>query len=178
MTSQISDITSTSTFFDLVLFLLSSLVTGPTFMSTSSLVLELWQFSFIRGWPEIWKSEIPPSEFCPISGDWGELWLLDLARMSLTQCYWMLPNSRVTAFTVFELLRENQLGGGGKITPPHPPRLGLNEIRNNSSISYWNLIPGNQTPTDLCTRYTSFSLLKDGNTWFQGTRENRQDITE
>ena len=32
----------------------------------------------------------------------------------------MLQNSRVTAFTVFELLRENQLKGGGvKLT--HPP---------------------------------------------------------
>ena len=30
----------------------------------------------------------------------------------------MLQNSSVTAFTVFELLRENQLGG--KITHPHP----------------------------------------------------------
>ena len=29
-------------FFDVVLFLLSSLVTGPSFMSISSLVLELW----------------------------------------------------------------------------------------------------------------------------------------
>ena len=26
----------------------------------------------------------------------------------------MLKNSRVTAFTVFELLRENKLGGGGR----------------------------------------------------------------
>ena len=42
--------------------------------------------------------------------------------MSLIGCYWMLQNSRVTAFIVFELLRENQRGGGGKITPP-PPRL-------------------------------------------------------
>ena len=35
----------------------------------------------------------------------------------------MLQNSRVTAFTVSELLRENQYkqGGGGKITPPPPP---------------------------------------------------------
>ena len=31
-------------FFDVVLFFLSSLVTGPSFMSISSLVLELWQF--------------------------------------------------------------------------------------------------------------------------------------
>ena len=69
-------------FFDVVLFLLSSLVTDPSFMLISSLVLELWQFSFIRDWPEIRKSEIPPSEFCPISGDWGELWIPNLARMS------------------------------------------------------------------------------------------------
>ena len=43
------------------------------FMSISSLALELWRFPFIRDWPEIQKSEIPPSEFCQISGDWSEL---------------------------------------------------------------------------------------------------------
>ena len=58
-----------------VLFLLSSLVTCPSLMSIWSLVLELWQFSFIKDWPEIRKSEISPSEFCPIPGDWGELWI-------------------------------------------------------------------------------------------------------
>ena len=88
MTSQFSDMTSTSNFFDVVLFLLSSLVTGPSFMSISSLVLELWQFSFIRDWPEILKSEIPTSNFCPISGDWGKLWTPNLARMSLIEFYW------------------------------------------------------------------------------------------
>ena len=118
MTSQLSDMTLTSTFFDVVLFLLSSLVTGRSFMSISSLVLELWQFSFIRDWPEIRKLEIPPSEFCPKSGDW----VPNLARMSLIECYWMLQNSRFAAFTVLELLRENQLGGS-KITLP--ARLGL-----------------------------------------------------
>ena len=92
MTSQFLDITSSSKFFDVVLFLLSILVTGPSFMSISSLVLELWQFPFIRDWPEIQKSEIPPSEFCPISGDWGELWIPNLARMSLIEFYWMLLN--------------------------------------------------------------------------------------
>ena len=34
----------------------------------------------------------------------------------------MMQNSRVTAYTVFELLRENQLGGGGP-----PSRLGLKQ---------------------------------------------------
>ena len=75
------------TFFDVVFFLLSSLVTGPSFKSISSLVLELWQFSFIRDWPEIRKSEIPLSEFCPISGDWVKLWIPNVAQMSLIECY-------------------------------------------------------------------------------------------
>ena len=48
MTSQCSDMKSSSNFF-VVLFLLLSLVNDPSFMSILSLVLELWQFfSFIR----------------------------------------------------------------------------------------------------------------------------------
>ena len=30
------------------------------------------------------------------------------AQMSLIKCYWILQNARVTAFTFFELLGENQ----------------------------------------------------------------------
>ena len=48
MGSQISDMTSSSVFFDVVFFLLSGLLTGPSFVSTSSLVLKLRQFFFIR----------------------------------------------------------------------------------------------------------------------------------
>ena len=69
MTSQFADMASSSIFFfDVNMFLLSSLVTYPGFMSVSLLVLELWQISFIGNWPEIWSLEIPPFEFCPISG--------------------------------------------------------------------------------------------------------------
>ena len=134
MTSHFSDMTSTWNFFDAVLFLFSILVTGPSFMSISSLVLELWQFSFIRDWAEIRKSEITPSEFCPISGDWGKLWIPNLARMFLIECYWMLQNSRVTAFTVFELWRENQLGD--KITP-RPTQIGVKNYPKGTSKAFW-----------------------------------------
>ena len=41
MTSQFPDMTSSSNFFDVAVFLLSSLVTGPSFMSITGLVLEL-----------------------------------------------------------------------------------------------------------------------------------------
>ena len=119
-------------FFDVVLFLLSNLVTGPSFISISSLVLELWQFSFIRDWREICKSEIHPSEFCPISRDWGELWIPNLARMSLIEYYWMLQDSRITAFTVFEILRENGFGGEG--ANYHPTRLGLSNAKCHTKI--------------------------------------------
>ena len=124
MTSQFSDMTSTSHFFDVVLFLLSSLVTSPSFMSILSLVLELWQFSFIRDWPEIRKSEILPSEFCLISGDWGNQGIPNLARTSLITFYWMLRNATITAVTVSELLRENQQEG--KFTSPPPNQIRVN----------------------------------------------------
>ena len=70
--------------------------------------------SIYKGWPEIRKSEIPPSEFCPISGNWVELGTTSLALTSPIKCYWMLQNTSVTAFTISALLRENQQEG--KIT--------------------------------------------------------------
>ena len=109
MTLQYADMTSTSKFLDVVMFLLSILVTWPIFTPISSLVLELWQFTFIRDWPEIRKSEILLSEFCPITGDWNKLGIPNLAQMSLMKYYEMLENARVAAFTISELLRENQL---------------------------------------------------------------------
>ena len=123
MTLQFSDMTSTSNFFDVVYFFLSILVTGPSFMSISSLVLELWQ----RDWPEIRKWEKQLCEFCPILEDWSELWIPNLTRMSLIEFLWMLQNPRVTAFTIFELLRENQLESAVKLSlpPKHTPILGL-----------------------------------------------------
>ena len=117
MTSQFSDMTSLLNFFDVVLFLLSSLDTGPSFISILSLVQGLWQFLFIMDWPEIRKSKIPPSEFGPISGDWGEKRIPNSAQTS----------ARVASFTVSELLRKN-LQGGVKLSPP--PRLGLRLVSN------------------------------------------------
>ena len=122
--SQFSDMTSSSSFFNVVSLLPSSLVTGSSFMSISSLVLELWQFSFIREWPEIQKLEIPPSKFWPIS----ELGMPNLTRLYLVKCYWMLQNIRVTAFTVSELLRENQQRG--RVTLPRPR---LNNLKNSKT---------------------------------------------
>ena len=85
MTSQFVDMTSsTGCFFYDTVTLLSSLVTGPSLMSI--LVLSLWQFSY-KWLTRNLELEIPFSEFCPVSGDWGQLgiglsditqWLLKL----------------------------------------------------------------------------------------------------
>ena len=63
--SQFADMTSWSFFYDVVMFFMSSLVTGPSFKSISLVsisLLELWQFLFIIDWPE----------FCPRYGDWDK----------------------------------------------------------------------------------------------------------
>ena len=65
----------------------------------------------MRDLPENHKLEIPPSEFFPISGDWGKLGKTNLARVFLMKWYLMLQNARVTVLTVSELLRENQQSG-------------------------------------------------------------------
>ena len=136
MTSKFSDMTSLLISFGIVLFHLSGLVAGLSFISISSPVLGLWQFSFTKEWPEIRKPEIFPSKFCPISRDWQELGNPNLPRMFAITCYWMLQNARLTAFTVSELLRENQQEGGegGGGTTHFPP----NEIRLKKQL-YWKL---------------------------------------
>ena len=94
-------------FFDVAMFLLPSLVTGPSFMSISLLVLGLWQLSFIKDWPDIRKLEIPLSEFWAISGYWGELRIPNLARMSAIKSYWIFKVPGLE-FRVSELSRKNQ----------------------------------------------------------------------
>ena len=133
MKSQFSDMASSWIFFDVALFLLLNLVTGPNFRLITSLILELWLFPYTRDWTEIRKLQIPLPEFCPISGDWGELGIQKLAQAFLIKsyyCYWMLQNTRTTAFTAFELLRENQQGGwcGCAVELPPPP-YPLSQIR-------------------------------------------------
>ena len=52
--------------------------------------------------------EITPSESCPISGDRDKLGISNLAGTSLMNSYLILQNTRFIAFTVSEILRENQ----------------------------------------------------------------------
>ena len=95
----------------------------------------------MTGNPEIKNT---PFKFYPIFGNWGELGIPNLARMSLIIYYWMLQNDRVTqgnSFYCFWVTKGKPTGGveGGKITPAlcQPPRLGLLESFLISTISSW-----------------------------------------
>ena len=110
MTSQFSDMASSSFFFEIILFLLSSLVTGPSLMPISSLVLKLRQFclnlslNLILVWilSDIWRLErVMDTKFCT---NVSNKMLLNAAKY---QCY-----------SVFELLRETNWRV--KLIPPSP----------------------------------------------------------
>ena len=82
---------------------------------------ELWQFSFLREIDQ--KSGNRKYHHLSFAQylETGRVRDTKLVRMSLMKCHGMLQNARVTAFTISELLRENQQGRV-KITPP---RLGV-----------------------------------------------------
>ena len=103
-------------FFGVLLILLSSVITGPSFMSILSMVLELWQFSFTRNWPETQK--IPP--VWVLLNIWVDLGIPTLAQMSLIKCQCLLQIDRVTTLTISELIRVTQhrtIGGGINYQP-------------------------------------------------------------
>ena len=119
---QFSDMTSSSDFFGNVLLLLSSSDTGPSFMSISSLVLELWQFLFIRDWAEIGNTPI-----------WvlPNIWRLGRVRnikfgtnfsnkLSLNAAKW-----QGYSLYRFWVIEGKLTGGGGRVKLPTPPPLRL-----------------------------------------------------
>ena len=86
--------TSSSIWFGFTVLFLSSLITGPRFMSISRLFLELWNFSFIEDWKKIWRSEITPSDVFSIPRDRSDWVTPNLTLMFLIKCYWILLNVR------------------------------------------------------------------------------------
>ena len=96
--------------FETFVLLLSSLVSGPNFLSISLVVLEIRKLLFIKNFTRNSEAKL---QLC----HWSKWRKPNLAWMSLIKSCSVLKNTRFTAFTVFELLREKQRERGGKITP-------------------------------------------------------------
>ena len=85
MTSQFANMTSSSNFFDVVLFLkFSHWSKFHVNIIAGSRVTRIFFYKGLTRNAEIGNT---PSEFYPMSGDWGELWIPNLVRMSLIKCY-------------------------------------------------------------------------------------------
>ena len=82
--------------FVVVLFFLSRLVTGPSFMSMSSLVLELWQFSFIR----------VKLTFCPIKKLGFHFWLIWKSI-----CCWFDKTFVEVVTDIYRYIKSGYIGG-------------------------------------------------------------------
>ena len=97
---------------------------------TGSAVMTIF---FINDWPEIRKSEILPSEFWPISEDWGKLEIQSLARMSQ-----MLLNAAkchsYSLYSFWVIKGKSTRGEGVKLPPPN--RDGLKA--NINSLKWWD----------------------------------------
>ena len=113
--------------FSRCLILLIKLVTGPSLMSISLPVLELWQF-FIRDWPGILILEIPPFWVLP------NIWRLGRVRdpkygtnvsNELLLCDAKCQGYRFYRFYVIIA----KLTGELKLPPPLPPRRPTHSIR-------------------------------------------------
>ena len=129
--SQFADMTwswfSFFFFFYIAQFLLLNLFTGSSFMTVSWLVLELWQFSFKKDWPEIRK--LGSLSFFPV---WVFTNILRLWRVRDTIVGTNISNKKLMnaekcqgySFHSFWVIKgkpagEKGWGGVGK-TNPHP----------------------------------------------------------
>ena len=118
MASQFAEMTSLSKFFDVSLFLLSNVVSGPRFMSISFLVLEL-QF-FYKKIDHKYRDGNTPVWILP------NIWRLGLVRstrISMNVSYKMLQNAAKCqgySFYRFWVISGKPTWGQIKLSPTHP----------------------------------------------------------
>ena len=114
---------TSSNFFDIVLSLVKFSYWSKFYLNivTSSGVMTIYFYKGLTRNPEIRNTPVwvlpNTGDWGELGGDWGKLGIPNLAQMSLIKLYWMPENVRDTAFTVSELLMENQLEGMVKIAP-------------------------------------------------------------
>ena len=105
-----------------------------------------------------------------MSGEWKKLGMPNLARISVIKCYWMTQNARLTAFTVFELLRENKQGVKllllNQIRVKKKDLFQKNELHKNYKI-YRNLISAlmKRSKQNYSRKYFESNWTNTKNTW-------------
>ena len=115
MTSQISEMTSSTWRFFVSVVKFSYWSKFHVNIVSGSGIMTIFFYKGLTRNPEVGNTPV-----WVLPNIW-RLWLVVVTKSGTNvsnRMLWMLQNARVTAFTAFELLRENQLGGGDKINPP------------------------------------------------------------
>ena len=97
---------------------MSNLVTGPSFMSISSLVLELWQFSFIKGLTR--NPEILNTSVWVLSDIWRLGRVMDTKFCTNVSNRILLNAAKYQGYSLcrFWVIKGKPTGGGGINLPP------------------------------------------------------------
>ena len=103
----------------------SSLVTGPSFMSISSLVLELWHFSFIRGLTR--NPEIKNTTVWVFPNIWRLRWVMDTKFGTNVSNRMLLNAAKFQGYSFYHFWVIKGKPTWGKPSPP--PRLRLNKFK-------------------------------------------------
>ena len=130
MTPQFTDMMLLSYFFDVVLFLLSSLVTGPSLMSISLLILKLWKFFFYKRLNRNLEIGLTPFSF--LANIWKQERFRDTNFGTNVSNKKFLDRTKCQgySFYCFWVIKKNSTGdrggGGIKLSHPRPSLLRLN----------------------------------------------------
>ena len=130
MTSQFPNMTSSLNLFDVVLFLLSSLVISPSFMSIPSLVLELMTIFFYKGLTR--NPEIGNILFWVLLNIWRLGQVMETKFGTSVSSRMLLNAAKFQGYSFYRfwvIKGKPTWEGGVKLPPsPPPPRLGLSNF--------------------------------------------------
>ena len=124
MKPQISNMTSPSSFFDVILFVLSNLATGPSFVSISSISYGIMRIFFYKGLTRNLEIGITPWVLRNI-GRLGPVMDTKFGTMVSNRMLLNAAKLQGYSFSRFWVIKEKTTEGGHKIIVRPPPRLEL-----------------------------------------------------
>ena len=109
---------------------------GTKFLNCSKSAIN-WRCNMIRDF--VYKGLTKNPESWTISGDWGELGISDLARMSLIKSYLMSQNARIQLWPFLSYYGKTNKGRE-KITPPIQISVNISVTVNGPELLFFRLL--------------------------------------
>ena len=117
MTSQLTNMKKLSNFFDAAVFLLSSLVTHPSLISISLMVLELWSYFVYMGFTR--HPEIGNTPVWVLPNIWRLGQIRDMKFGANVSDKKLLTAAKCQGYSFYRFWFIKRKPAGGKTTPQH-----------------------------------------------------------